>query len=187
MKKLLALISLVFSLNAFANVASFEDGMNGFVVAGASRFTYAQEATKNAAGGDFFLAGASGSGVVIRRTDGAAFTFEGADFHSRAGIRESSTISFILDGVFNEEGTTDRKGFVEHVLQPGEVNFIQIAYNQPIRTLGIFFKHPNNDWKYFGMDNLRTNASVTPVPEPETWAMLLAGVLTIGYIKGRRT
>jgi hypothetical protein len=186
MKKILLAFLAAISFNVSANVASFEAGLDGFRFLNGTRYTYAQEATKNALGGNFFVASTLGNGVGIYRTDGALFTLEGIDVHSRAGIRENASFHFVIDGKYNEFGTTAKNDFVKHVANAGEVSFVQIAYNKPISYLAIAFE-TKNDWKYFGMDNIRYSvASPSPIPEPQTWAMMLAGILAVTFLNKRR-
>jgi hypothetical protein len=76
----------------------------------------------------------SGSGTTLKRSDGAAFYFDGADFWSRRGLDANGNLSFVLS----------LKG---KVVYNGLVDTVALAFNKTGR---------GGDWDQLAMDNLRT-------------------------------
>lgn len=198
MKKVLAFIftMLLTFGQAQADTITFEgavhntvaDGFDGFNWGGLYAMPYASEANVNVDGGDTFLATAFSTGFSFRQSVIEPFTFYGADFHSRAGLSESTTFSFRLydsAGVgYSESGTLDEKDFIDHTVDPGTTQTILVPFTQPIYGVAVVFKH-NNDWKYFGMDNVQVASTVSPVPEPPVLALMLAGLVILTIKKKR--
>jgi hypothetical protein len=111
--------------------------------------------TTEAAAGDPFLA-LSGSLTTIRRSDGAAFHFDGADFWSRRGLDANGNLYFVLSlkGKVVYNGVTAKGGKVRfndthQLLKPaytGLVDTVAVAFNKAGK---------GGDWDQLAMDNFR--------------------------------
>lgn len=156
-----------------------------------------------AAPGQTFLATSTVGSTLIRRTDGAGFYFDGADFWSRRGLDANGDFFFVLyngattvyQGNLKGKKGRMRFGAAPRLLTPG--------YKGVITALALGFG--NDDYDHLAMDNFRfrpgttpstaalraattefapaTAASTNAVPEPTTIALLLGA---LGVAAGRR-
>ncbi|MFM2121018.1 MAG: hypothetical protein RL722_2486, partial [Pseudomonadota bacterium] len=110
--------------------------------------------TTTAAPTDTFLA-LSGSGTLIRKADGSAFLFDGADFWSRRGLDANGRFYFVLSykgkQVYNGVALKAKSTFTatKTLLKPpytGVVDAVAIAFDKPGR---------GGDWDQLAMDNFR--------------------------------
>lgn len=98
----------------------------------------------------------SGSATFIRRTDGAAFFFDGADFWSRRGLDAAGDFYFVLSykgkTVFNGKADKVRVRFT------GTPTLLRPAYTGLVDGVAIAFDKPGRggDWDHLAMDNFRT-------------------------------
>lgn len=112
--------------------------------------------TTAAAPADPFLA-LSGSATTVKRSDGAAFYFDGADFWSRRGLDANGNISFVLSlkGKVVYNGVTAKGGKMRFT---GTRQQIKPAYTGLVDTIALAFNKTGKggDWDQLAMDNLRT-------------------------------
>ena len=122
--------------------------------------------------------------VIFARIDSSLFSLSSLDLAgfptSREGtiqvigtFADSSTISttFTLDGVV--DGSDGRIDFETFSLG---ADWINLASARIVNT------DPNSNQGLFSVDNI----NIIPVPEPETYAMLLAGLGLMGAVARRR-
>lgn len=129
--------------------------------------------------------------LTITRTGGGSFYFDSVDYSARGG--ESREYYFVYDyaagGTFNGAGlnTADDGNFRTDV---GSIHTELSGTSQLITRLSIVGKQTETaDYTYLALDNLRVRLEApqvaAPVPEPETYAMLLAGLGLLGLMAGR--
>ncbi len=144
--------------------------------------------TQGAAQEEHFLATSTVGSTVIRRSDGADFYFDGADFWSRRGLDANGDFFFVLyhDGqtVYqgNLLGNDGRMRFF------GTPSLLTPGYAGPIDGMALGFD--NDDYDHLAMDNFRfpaTPIAAAPVPEPGRYALFLAGLGLLGLVARRRT
>lgn len=111
--------------------------------------------TTAAAPADPFLA-LSGSATAIKRSDGAAFYFDGADFWSRRGVDANGNLHFVLSlkGKVVYNGATAKGGKLRFTGTPRQ---IRPAYTGLVDTVALSFNKSGKggDWDQLAMDNLR--------------------------------
>ncbi len=143
--------------------------------------------TRAAAPDQTFLATSTVGSTMIRRSDGADFHFDGADFFSRRGADANGDFFFVLyhDGqtVYqgNLLGNDGRMRFT------GTPTLLAPDYAGPID--GMAFGFDNDDYDHLAMDNFRFRAEAIaplPVPEPESWLLMGAGLGLVRLIARRR-
>lgn len=129
--------------------------------------------------------------LTIRRTDNQAFYFDSVDHFMRGGeTREYFFVFNFADGsTFNGSNlnVADNGNF------RNDVDITELSgTDQLIKSFSIVGKQTETaDYTYVGLDNFqfRVNQAdvvTTPVPEPETYAMLLAGLGLMGWVARRR-
>lgn len=130
-----------------------------------------------------FLATSTSGGTVVRRADGGAFYFDGADFWSRRGLDANGDFFFVLYGEQgqtlyngNDDGNAGRMRF------SGTSQTLMANYTGAIR--GMAWGFDNDDYDHMAMDNLRFRVeAVASVPEPAS-AMLVG--LGLALLLGAR-
>lgn len=143
------------------------------------------------------------AGTSIARADGSAFYFGGADFFLRDGAGSNDIYLFLYDqaGALVYNGFDEKYG-KNHIVDTdrsqtfGAITNIDNAGNATFYSglvSRVAFGWDNNggvagNANDFGMDNFRYSATapVAAVPEPETYAMLLAGMGLVGAMARRR-
>lgn len=148
------------------------------------------------------------SGTSFARADGSSFYFDGADFFLRDGAGTNDIYIFLYDqtGALVYNGRTEEFGR-NHIVDTdrsrtfGAITNIDSAGLASIysgQVSRVAFGWDGTDTKLsrnandFGMDNIRYRAAqittppVSPVPEPNAVAMLLAGLGLMGAIARRR-
>lgn len=142
------------------------------------------------------------AGATIFRADRQPFYFDGADFFLRPGA-DTNDFAFVLYGV---DGTSVYNGLTE------KFGRNQLPLGSPLTTFqpitegpdgkaagpytglvrGVAIAWDNRSQGDLGMDNFRFRAAqsvapaVSPVPEPDPFAMMLAGLALMGVIARRR-
>jgi hypothetical protein len=108
----------------------------------------------------------------------AAFGFMGVDIGDFNG-QVTVTTAGGLNQVFNVGNTIGGAG--------GGVLFWGVIDNATTFT-SVSFGNTNSGTDFFGFDQMTIGSlqQVTPVPEPETYAMLLAGLGLLGFVARRR-
>jgi len=146
------------------------------------------------------------AGTSISRADGSAFYFADANFFLRDGAGTNDIYLFLYDatGSLVYNGLTEKYGR-NHIVDTdrsqtfGAITDIDKAGNATFYSglvSRVAFGWDNNggvagNANDFGMDNFRYSATVlaspvAAVPEPESYAMLLAGLGLVGTIARRR-
>ena len=94
----------------------------------------------------------------IRRTDSAAFYFDGADFWSRRGLDANGDFYFVLSlkGKTVYNGLTAKKG--GRMLFTGAPTLLKPDYTGPIDLIAITFSGNGKDWNHLAFDNFRFRA-----------------------------
>jgi len=133
-----------------------------------------------------FLATSTIGSTLIRRSDGADFHFDGADFHSRRAADASGDFFFVL----YHEGRTVYQGNLlgneGRMRFTGTPTLLTPGYSGPID--GMAFGFDNDDYDHLAMDNFRFRAQVAApllVPEPENWVLMAAGLGLVSGLAGR--
>lgn len=134
--------------------ASMPDGYGGFDWGG--RYYYM--APTAASGNTTYVAMGSGASTWIRRTDSAAFYFDGADFWSRRGLDANGDFYFVLSlkGKTVYNGLTAKKG--GRMLFTGAPTLLKPDYTGPIDLIAITFSGNGKDWNHLAFDNFRFRA-----------------------------
>lgn len=113
-----------------------------------------------AAPADTFLA-LSGSATGIRKADGSAFVFEGADFWSRRGLDANGEFYYVLSlkGRVVYDGRQDKRA--GRMRFTGTRTLLPPAYSGAVDHVAIAFAKPGKggDWDQLAMDNLRLRAA----------------------------
>jgi PEP-CTERM motif len=128
--------------------------------------------------------------LTIRRTDNQAFYFDSVDHAMRGGeTREYYFVIHFADGTtFSGEhlNTADAGNF------RNDVGITELSgTDQLISSFSVLGKQTEiADYSYLALDNFQfrvdEGAVTSPVPEPETYAMLLAGLGLMGCVVRRR-
>lgn len=160
------------------------------------------------AGSSMYTTFQASAGTTLSRADKSAFYFDGADFFLRPGAGTNDIYIFLYD----TKGALVYDGFKEtygrnHIVDTdrlqtfGAITGINSAglasyYSGQVSAVafgwdGSNTANRNGNANDFGMDNLRFRATafaspVSPVPEPQSYAMLLAGLGLMGAIARRR-
>lgn len=105
--------------------------------------------------GEVFLA-LSGSASTLRKADGSAFLFDGADFWSRRGLDATGDFHFVLQlkGKVVYDGRLDKRGKMRFT---GTRTLMRPSYTGPVDYVAIVFAKPGKggDWDQLAMDNVR--------------------------------
>lgn len=137
--------------------------------------------------GDTFLASSTVGSTLIRRTDGADFHFDGADFFSRRGLDANGDFFFVLyrDGATVYQGNL-LNGNEGRMRFTGTPTLLTPGYSGPIDAMALGFD--NDDYDHLAMDNFQFRAvlATPPVPEPDSLALIVAGLGLIGLVVRRR-
>jgi hypothetical protein len=116
--------------------------------------------TLASAPGEVFLA-LSGSAATLRKADGSAFLFDGADFWSRRGLDATGDFHFVLQlkGKVVYDGRSDKRGRMRFT---GTRTLLRPSYTGPVDYVAIAFAKSGKggDWDQLAMDNVR----VRPAP-----------------------
>ena len=133
-----------------------------------------------------FLATSDTGSTFVRRVDGSAFYFDGADFWSRRGADAMGDFFFVLYGASGQvlyNGDVDNDG--GRMRFTGTPTFLQANYSGPIH--GMAWGFDNDDYDHMAMDNFRFRAEpVAAVPEPGSSALLALGLAGLAALKARR-
>lgn len=128
---------------------------NGFAWAGTD-WHYMSNAF---APGNTYLA-LSGSSTQIRRTDGTAFFFDGADFWSRRGLDAAGDFYFVLyyRGSVVYNGRTEK----QKIRFTGTPTLFRPPYTGLVDMVAFAFDKPGRggDWDHLAMDNFRTHKPI---------------------------
>lgn len=149
------------------------------------------------------------AGTSISRADGTAFYFEGADFFLRDGAGTNDIYIFLYDqtGALVYNGREEKYG-KNHIVDTNRLRTFGAITNVDNAGVAAFYSgqvsavafgwdtnggNAGGNANDFGMDNLRYRAvalasapPVSPVPEPHTYALLLAGLGFVGAAAKRR-
>lgn len=114
---------------------------------------FSLSATQNP--GNTFLVTSTTGGTVIRRTDGADFYFDGADFWSRRGLDATGDFFFVLynDGAIVYRGDEDPDRKLGDMDFTGIPTLLKANYTGPIDAVALGFD--NDDYDHLAMDNIR--------------------------------
>ncbi|MES2888367.1 MAG: PEP-CTERM sorting domain-containing protein [Pseudomonadota bacterium] len=128
----------------------------------------------------------NGTGIIanqylrVSARDGGLFRFDSLDLLRATTERDFSSVTFI--GVLADNSHVTRH-FVNRLSSP----FLQPG------TSGIFHYHLDADFSALrslmvsgNQSHVIDNIAVTPVPEPETYALMLAGLAVMGGVAARR-
>jgi hypothetical protein len=130
--------------------------------------------------------------ATIRRGDGLAFYFDSVDYSARGGdTREFFFIYHFADGSSLDNRNTNSADPGNFKTSVGSVlTEASGISDRLITSFSIVSKQPD-DITLVGLDNFRFRVEqaelATPVPEPETYAMLLAGLGLMGWVGRRRS
>lgn len=119
------------------------------------------------------------SDFLDKRADGRMFTIPGG--HDFGGSRDPSAYEFYLEFL----GTDARLAHLRHVGAPGEPapRSPDCANNSSnLEMCG--YSLPDPDTQARG--TLMSFAPLAPIPEPSTYALMLAGLAAVGYVARRR-
>ncbi len=104
---------------------------------------------------EVFLA-LSGSASTLRKADGSAFLFDGADFWSRRGQDAGGDFHFVLQlkGKVVYDGRNDKRGKMRFT---STRTLLRPSYTGPVDYVAIVFAKPGRggDWDQLAMDNVR--------------------------------
>ncbi len=107
-------------------------------------------------------------------------------------------LGFDVRAYFDNVGVSDGGESVNYVANTGESGifalpatntaaFVGIAFDAPVTsvTFSIGADHVNG-FTWFGVDNLQLWATAAPVPEPETWGLMMGGIGLLAAMMRRR-
>lgn len=178
--------------NAQASVLTFDDIAVGSIGNGYGGFNWNNIAVGNGAS-SFHL----GSGYVYGAVSGTNTAFNGA-----GGLSTVSSSDFTFDGAFFTAAWRDgltvtgkgykdgvelfSKSFLVSTNAPSYLafNFVGIDNLTLSSSGGTWHDGLNADGTQFVMDNF--TYTITPVPEPEEWAMMMLGLPLMGFVARRR-
>lgn len=120
--------------------------------------------------GSFAALNNHGGAGEVALSGGGTFSFENLWLRSWYGSASAATVTGLLNGV--------QVGSVSGSIGSGWTNFTG-NFSQ-IDTLRIGTNG------YFLVDDITLNSPAAPVPEPETYAMMLAGLGMVGFLARRR-
>ena len=159
---------------ASATVLTFDDltgqsvmvnGYGGFDWTGWSHYDWAQSPFNPSSGSTRLYNDNNNASI----SSASAFTLEGAYFSGQAAV------SF---NMYLGNSLVASSGWLTTTSTP---TFLSSSYNGLIDKIVVNSNQPN----FFTLDDLTVN-SVSAVPEPETYAMLLAGLGVMGAVARRR-
>ncbi|MFA9215627.1 MAG: NF038120 family PEP-CTERM protein [Sphingomonadaceae bacterium] len=188
-----------YTMTVLDSIASAGGGASGMIADGQNQYTC--DISQCPSGNDthYFL-GLNDGGLTVARSDSKAFQLKGLDYSFMAPIGGLQNFNYgqlsltatlqgggtihtqfdfptqDLDGLYNFGPATLAAGF-----QNATVTSLNISACL-FGTDGVCY-NPADNQAQFGIDNL----SVSAVPEPETYAMLLAGLAAMGALSRRRT
>ena len=166
--------------------------------------------TENNANGNNYVATAGQSVGFITRADGADFYFDSLDVWSRRGVDAIGDFSFVLyhDGQTVYNGRLENQNAGRNRFTGVSQSFAALVWGKEGNTIysgpvdGMAFAFDNDDYDHFAFDNLKVRVSplavpytgpavpaptiAAAVPEPETYAMFLAGLCLMGTIARRK-
>ena len=121
-----------------------------------------------------------GYGASFASTTGAAFNLLSLDLGGWYNFGPSAQ-AVTINGL--RAGSTVASVHVN--VMPGAFTHFALSGFSNLNTVHLV--HAGGATSYYvGIDNIVTSAVLTPVPEPETYAMLLAGLGLLGFIARRR-
>lgn len=186
---LAAALALTFSLSAQATLIDFEDIGNqlesGYLTDPIDGFVFNK--TMYVINQDFYhahfaYAGASiatnvdGGMGTLARVKGGTFSFESMWIQSDSHPGNVTLVGF-LNGqrvnslsISDSDGQPSVNGFLKATANFAEIDYLEII--------------PSG--KFFFIDNI-TVTSISAVPEPETYAMMLSGLGLVGFVARRRS
>ena len=130
--------------------AALPDGYGGFDWAAAYHYM-----APGAASGNTTYVALSSASTWIRRTDGAPFYFNGADFWSRRGLDATGDFYFVLylQGKTVYNGRTDKKG--GRMRFTGAPKLFKPNYTGQVDMIALAFDSNGKDWNHLAFDNFR--------------------------------
>lgn len=115
----------------------------------------------------------------ILNTYGANSTFYGPSFNWAMGSGNSITGTLVTDGSIHwYYGYDETVGTPTSA--PGKTALADFRFSPELSFVGSYQMGQNNDFTFNG------TVSAAPVPEPETYGMMMAGLGLIGFIARRR-
>lgn len=141
-----------------------------------------------------------GTANIIRAADNSDFYVHSIDAWSRRGLDANGKFYWYF---FNQTGVVynglavitdpsrpDRTTSVDQVFTGTHMTYAS-PYTGPVRGFAFLFAQGGDDWDHFAVDNLNVSvndsllAPTAPVPEPETYAMFLLGLMFIYFAKNK--
>lgn len=114
----------------------------------------------------------------ITRTDALPFTFDGAWFSGTEVQSNPVQVSYKLyNDAVDPINPVHQSALTSLPLTDGPALFVASGWTEPITRI-VIYGHSG----YYGMDDF----TATPVPEPATYALLLAGMGVVGFAARRR-
>jgi hypothetical protein len=185
---------LVVSATANAEVLTFDDVPDGLIPNGYGGLEWTAFATNS----DTNLIPSTGyeNGVVSgsktafngipggSASFGSATAFSLNDAFFTGAWRDGLQIHVVAtsgSNTYTKDFKVDTTGPVDIFFNWSNLNSVSFSARGGVHHFGL-----DGNSTQFAMDNLRINEVVTPVPEPETYAMLLVGLGLIGFMARRR-
>lgn len=106
----------------------------------------------------------------VKLSGGGTFSFENLWLRSWFGSSNAATVTGLLNGVqVGSVSASIGSGWTNYAGNFSQIDTLRIGANG-----------------YFLVDDITLNSPVAPVPEPETYAMMLAGLGMVGFLARRR-
>jgi hypothetical protein len=142
-------------------------------------------------GGLFNLDGALAHGgtgpaakITVSRVDGGLFTIGSIDVASQVGMMFAGNMDALFDFVLASGSVTSDYRVIDLGDTPTFTTIADFGTTQ-FRSFSIYSDR-NSGTGQIKIDNLRVDAVGAPVPEPATWALMIAGFGAVGAAMRRR-
>jgi hypothetical protein len=188
-----------YTMTVLDSIASGGGGASGMIADGANQYTCDVSQCPSGNSTHYYL-GLNDGGLNVARIDSKAFQLKGLDFAFMAplaGLQNFNYGQLSLTGTLLGGGTVHTQFDFPTQDADGLYTFGSAALNTSFSNATLTSLtvsacmfgndnqcyNPADNQAQFGIDNL----NVTAVPEPETYAMLLAGLAAMGLLSRRRT